>query len=144
MFPPVSPSTLKKPRGRHWGLDRERARQNPLLLGEKGERCPNAQRDWGESPRVFFSFFILQSHTCQAQGSLVTAEAATDIALGLHRNPKLSNKRTLFSDQVSDNPRKWEQIALAFLLSVFLLLGPRSNGSQRKYTAEQVIKTTAF
>lgn len=42
------------------------------------------------------------------------------------------------------NPRKWEQIVLAFLLSVFLLLDARSNGSQRKYTAEKVIKTTAF
>lgn len=98
-FPP-------KPRGKHWGLDRARARQNPLLLGERGERCPNAQRDWGESPRFFFSFLILQSHISQAQRSLVTAEAATDIALGLHRNPKLSNKRTLFSDQVSDEPKK--------------------------------------
>lgn len=106
MFPPVSPTTLKKPRSRHWGLDRERARQNPLLLGERGEKCSNAQRDWGESPRFFFSFFILRSHTSQAQGSLVTAEAATDTALGLYRNPKVSNKRTLFSGQVSDEPKK--------------------------------------
>lgn len=101
-------------------------------------------REIGVNLPGFFSFFILRSHTSQAQESLVTSEAATDIALGLHRNPKLSNKRTSSLIRWVTNPRKWEQIVLAFLFSVFLLLGPKSNGSQRKYTAEQVIKTTTF
>lgn len=66
------------------------------------------------------------------------------MTLASHRNLKLSNRRTLLSDQRSYRPKKAGQMPFAFSLSVFPLFGPGSRGSGRKYTAEKVTKAIAF
>lgn len=73
----------------------------------------------------------------------MAAEAATERVLGSHRNPKLSSRLNLVSDQKKYGPKKMEEIPFAFSLC-FPTLGPESSGHQRKYTAEQVTKATAF
>lgn len=125
-------------------MDRESARQSPLVPDQSAGKGPLMLRDSGGKPQFLFPFFFFSLSILPCPSHKGLSKAGTDMTLASHRNLKLSNRRTLLSDQRSYRPKKAGQMPFALSLSVFPLLGPGSRGSGRKYTAEEVTKAIAF